>query len=215
VGLLYGLLFLYGMYVAQGIVEEKSSRVVEMLLSTIRPVQLLTGKVLGLGLLGFLQVVAISAVGLGVSLGAGLVDAPPGTLTVVGLALAWFVLGYAQYASLFASVGAVASRIEELQGLQMLAIVPVVGAFFAASSALAEPNGMVAQITALTPFTAPLVQPLRTVAGVAPAWEPFAAAVISIVTAVGLVPLAARFYSGGVLQVRQRISFRAAWRAGA
>ncbi len=211
--LLYGLLLLLGQFIAQGIVEEKSSRVIEVLVSSIRPVQLLGGKVLGLGALGFLQLIVLAVVGVVAAVVLGGIDLPPGTLTAVALSLAWFVLGYAQYASLFATVGAVASRVEELQGSLLLAYVPVIAAFFAAQTALTDPDGPVARVTALLPFTAPMVQPIRTGAGVAPGWEPPLAIAVSLVTAVALVPVAARFYSGGVLQVRRKVGFATAWRA--
>jgi len=212
--LLYGLLLLLGQFIAQGIVEEKSSRVIEVLVSSIRPVQLLGGKVLGLGALGFLQLIVLAGVGVAAAVVLGGIDLPPGTLTAVALSLAWFVLGYAQYASLFATVGAVASRVEELQGSLLLAYVPVIAAFFAAQTALTDPGGPVARVTALLPFTAPMVQPIRTGAGVAPAWEPPLAIAVSLVTAIALVPVAARFYSGGVLHVRRKVGFATAWRAG-
>jgi ABC-2 type transport system permease protein len=211
--LLYGLLLILGQFIAQGIVEEKASRVVEVLLSAIRPTQLLGGKVLGLGALGFLQLLVLAVVGVGATLVTGVLELPPGSATAIALALGWFVLGYAQYASLFAVTGSVVSRVEELQGILMLAYVPAFVAFFAAQAALNDPTGTISRVTALLPFTAPLVQPIRVAAGVAPAWEPVAAAAIGVATAVALVPVAARFYTGGVLEVHRRIGFGAAWRA--
>lgn len=209
--LLYGLLLLLGQFIAQGIVEEKTSRVIEVLFSSIRPVQLLGGKVLGLGALGFIQLLVLAVVGVAAVVAGG-IELPDGTLTALGLSLAWFVLGYAQYAALFATVGAVASRVEELQGSLLLAYMPVIAAFLAANSALGDPDGPVARVTGLLPFTAPMVQPIRAAAGVAPVWEPPLAIVISLATAIALIPVAARFYSGGALQVRHRIGFAAAWR---
>jgi len=212
--LLYGLLVLLGQFIAQGIVEEKSSRVVEVLLSAVRPVQLLAGKVLGLGALGLVQLLVLAAVGVAAALVVTGADLPPGAWTAVLLAIAWFVLGYAQYASLYAIVGAVASRVEDLQTSALLAVAPLVAAFFAAQSALREPDGLIARAAGLLPFSAPLVQPIRVGAGVVPWWEPLLAIMISLATAVVLVVVAARFYTGGVLQVRRRISFGAAWRGG-
>ena len=96
---LYTLLILIGQFVAQGVVEEKSTRVVELLLSTMRPWQLLAGKIIGLGLLGLAQIVAIAVVGVAGALGFDLVSLPGQLIGTVLSVVAWFVLGYAFYAS--------------------------------------------------------------------------------------------------------------------
>jgi ABC-2 type transport system permease protein len=100
--LLYGQLFAYGYWVAAGVVEEKSSRVVEVLLATVRPSHLLRGKILGIGLLGLGQLLLIGLVGLFASTAVGSLDFPSGAVATIGLVLVWFVLGFFFYASLFA-----------------------------------------------------------------------------------------------------------------
>ena len=113
--ILYGQLLTYGYWVASGVVEEKASRVVEILLSTIRPRELLAGKVIGLGLLGLGQLLLVAAIGLLVAAATGAVDVDADLLTAVGLSLLWFVLGYAFFACAFACAGALVPRLEELQ----------------------------------------------------------------------------------------------------
>ena len=113
--ILYGQLLTYGFWVASGVVEEKASRVVEILLSTIRPRELLAGKVIGLGLLGLGQLLLVAAVGLLVATATGVVDVDADLLIAVGLSLLWFVLGYAFFACAFACAGALVPRLEELQ----------------------------------------------------------------------------------------------------
>ncbi len=101
--LLYGQLVGYCMGVATGVVEEKATRVVEVLLAAVRPVQLLAGKVIGIGLVGLLQLLIIGALGLALAVAVNAITLPAGALGTVGLVLLWFVLGYAFYAGLFAS----------------------------------------------------------------------------------------------------------------
>ncbi|MGH8906674.1 MAG: ABC transporter permease [Egibacteraceae bacterium] len=213
VTVLYVLLIQYGQWVAQGIVEEKSSRVVEVLLAAVRPTELLAGKVLGLGALGLGQVLVTAAVGVGALLVVGSVEIPVEGWAAIGLVLAWYVLGYALYATLFAVCGAIAGRLEDLQSVVTPVIMLIVAGFFVAQYSAFNPDSTVARVAALVPFTAPLVQPLRAAAGLAAPWE-IAASIVLAVAATGLLlPLAARFYTGGALRVARRIGLRAAWRA--
>ena len=102
--LLYFQLIGYGVWVALGVVEEKSSRVVELLLATLRPWQLLAGKVIGIGLLGLAQLVLTGLVGIAAGLATGAIDVPSGILGVAGQVLVWFLLGFAFYACLYAAL---------------------------------------------------------------------------------------------------------------
>lgn len=214
VGLLYGLLFLYGQWVAQGIVEEKSSRVVEVLLSAVSPTRLLAGEVLGLGLLGFLQVLAIAGIGLGAVVLTGIVELPEGAPGTIALIIGWFVLGYATYATVFAIAGALAARVEDLQSTVMPVYVLLIGALFIAQFTAQDPGSIWSRVAGLAPFTAPLLQPLRTSVGASQPWEVVTAIGLTLLTIAVLIPLAARFYGGGVLQVSRKIGLRDAWRAG-
>lgn len=164
---LYMLLFQYGQWVAQGIVEEKSSRVVEVLLSAIRPLELLAGKVLGIGALGLVQVLFTAGVGTGVLLAVGSVEVPGEGWAAVGLVVAWYVLGYALYAAVFAVCGAIAGQVEDLQAVSGPVGLLIVVGFFVAQYSLFNPDLITATVAGLVPFTAPLVQPLRT-AGACP-----------------------------------------------
>ncbi len=92
VAVLYGLLILMGQYVAMGVVEEKSSRVVELLLSTIKPWQLLAGKVIGLGLLGLAQLLVMCVVGLGAAIGFDVLAVPGDAIGTMAQVIGWFVL---------------------------------------------------------------------------------------------------------------------------
>jgi ABC-2 type transport system permease protein len=215
VGILYGLLILYGQWVAQGVVEEKASRVVEVLVSAVRPTRLLAGKILGLGALGLLQVLLLAGIGLGAVLLTGVVELPPGALATLALVVAWFVLGYALYATLFAVSGAIVSRVEDLNGTAAPIWVLIIGALFVAQFTASTPGSAASRIAGLVPFSAPLVQPLRMSSGAAEAWEVALAIVLTLALIALLVPLAARLYTGGVLQVSRKIGLRDAWRGTA
>ena len=112
---LFGQLLVYGIWVATGIVEEKTSRVIEVLLSTVKPSHLLAGKIIGLGLLGLAQILVVTAVGLGAAAAAGAIELDADVVSAALLALAWFVVGYAFYACAYACAGALVPRQEELQ----------------------------------------------------------------------------------------------------
>ena len=208
--LLYAQLIGFGYWVASGIVEEKSSRVVELLLAKTRARPLLAGKIIGLGTIGLAQLVIFVAVGLGLATATGSVDLPPGTAGVaVGLVL-WFLAGYALYASVFAMGGALASRAEELQGTTGPITIVIMVAFFAALFGTDDPDGTMAQVTSFVPFTAPLVMPVRMAAGAVAPWEVAAAAALVAAAIVVVVQVAARVYSGGILFTRGQLKLREA-----
>jgi ABC-2 type transport system permease protein len=119
--LLYGQLFGYGIWVATGVIEEKSSRVVEVLLSAIRARQLMAGKIAGIGVLGLLQLIFIATFAIALASVTGAIDVPANSFSAAALTIGWFVLGFAFYAAMFAVAGALVSRMEELQN----AIVPI------------------------------------------------------------------------------------------
>lgn len=211
--MLYGLLIVYGQWVAQGIVEEKQSRVIELLLATVRPVELLVGKIVGLGMLGLAQILLLAAVGITGLAVTDAVDLPTSGYSALGLVVAWYVLGYLIYATLFAMAGAVVARVEDLQSAVMPVVLVLVLALIAAQAALADPTSTMATIAGLIPFTAPIMQPVLAASDATSVGEMLLAAVLAIGAIAALLPLCGRIYRGGVLATRGRVSFRAAWRA--
>ncbi len=197
---LYGQLFAYGYWVAAGVVEEKSSRVVEVLLATVRPSQLLRGKVLGIGLLGLLQLGIITGVGFLVGRLAGVVRFPGGALAVIALVLGWFLLGYAFYACLFAVAGSIVSRQEDLQATMTPLTLLIIGALFVGIEANRDPGGTLALVASFLPPTAPLSMPARLVLGEAGAVQGLLGAGLSVAATAALVPLATRVYARAVLR---------------
>ncbi len=156
---LYGQLFAYGYWVASGVVEEKSSRVVEVLLATVRPSHLLRGKIFGIGLLGLAQLLLIGVVGFIAAQGVGTLDFPSEAIATLGLVLAWFVLGFFFYASLFAVAGSIVTRQEDLPTTMTPLTILIVASFFIGISATSNPDSTLAVVASLLPFSSPLVMP--------------------------------------------------------
>lgn len=197
---LYGQLFAYGYWVAAGVVEEKASRVVEVLLATIRPSQLLRGKVLGIGLLGLCQLLLIGAAGLTAARLVGNLTFPAAALAAIGIVLVWFVMGFFFYAMLFAVAGSVASRQEDLQATMTPLTIVIVASFFIGISAVSDPSSTLATVATYLPFSAPLVLPTRMVLGQVTLWQALLSATITIASTIALLPVATRVYSRAVLR---------------
>jgi ABC-2 type transport system permease protein len=213
--LLYGQLLTYGFWVASGVVEEKASRVIEVILSAVRPRQLLTGKVLGLGLLALGHLCTIAIAGLVVGAAAGAIQLTGSLVGAAALAILWFVAGYAFYSCLFACAGALVPRQEELQSTTMPLTLLILVSFFLSFAVNEHPDGTLAHVTAFLPMTAPLTMPGRIITGDAPVWEVLASFAITLGAAAALIPLAARIYEGGVLRTGSAVKLRDAWRGGA
>jgi ABC-2 type transport system permease protein len=175
---------------------------------------LLAGKVAALALLAFAQVALIAIVTL---IGARLAGLEPGVLHALQPAIGWFVaffvIGFIMLAALWAGVGALAARQEDLNGasqpVQMLVMLPFFGVIF-----LME-NDLAMRIMSYIPFSAPVAMPVRLFNGDAAAWEPFAALLLMLVTAVALLAAGARVYEGSLLRTNGKTSWAAAWRSRA
>jgi ABC-2 type transport system permease protein len=211
--LLYGQLIGYCVAVATGVVEEKATRVVEVLLAAVRPVQLLAGKIIGIGLVGLLQLAIIGIVGLAAATAAGVITLPPDAAATIASVLLWFLLGYGFYSSLFAVAGAIVSRQEEVQNTTTPLNLLLVGSFFVAfSTSVGGTDTTHSKVTSFLPPTAPLVMPLRIAAGDAAFWQVAVSLVIMLVSIVAVVILASRLYEGAILRTGARVKLRDAWR---
>jgi ABC-2 type transport system permease protein len=211
--ILYGQLLGYGFWVATGVVEEKATRVVELLLSAIRPRQLLAGKVIGIGLLGLGQLLLIGLMGVVIGSASGQLDVTSDVVVAVGVVLAWFVLGFALYSCAFAVAGALVPRQEEIQSVTAPLTILILASFFLSFGALDDPGSSLARVLSFVPPSAPMVMPVRQIAGDAAAWEIAVSAGLTLLAAAALVALAARIYGAAVLRTGSRVSLRTAWRA--
>ena len=216
---LYMTIFIYGLNVLRGVLEEKQTRVAEVVISSLPASRLLAGKVIGVGGVGLTQLVlwgtmsyliylvrqpilakfgaAQTSMGLpDVSLGLGLI------------VLGFFVMGFMFYAGLFAAVGATVNSEQEAQQAQMPVVLLLVTSIMFLQNILTQPDSMLARILSMLPFSAPIVMPLRMTVAPVPASE-IAIALSSVALgAVASVWLASRIYRVGLLMYGKRPSIR-------
>ncbi|MDO8105922.1 ABC transporter permease [Isoptericola sp. b441] len=210
--LFYLSVLTFGMSIAQSVVEEKQSRVIELLVAALPVRWLLTGKVLGNTVMALGQIVVILGAGLAGATLAGQGQVVSQVLGASGWFVAFFLLGFVMLACLWAVAGSLASRIEDLQATTVVMQVLVIVPFFAALFAM-EP-GPVQRVLSYVPFTAPLLMPARVVLGNAAAWEPVVSASVVLLTGVVFVLVGARLYEGSLLHTSSRLKAMQAWRAG-
>ncbi|ABW09575.1 putative ABC transporter [Parafrankia sp. EAN1pec] len=212
--LIYMGLMLYGPAVSQGVVEEKSSRVVELLLSTVRPWTLMAGKVLGIGLVALIQMIVLAGGGLVAALVTGALSLPSGEATgTVIWSVVWYVIGFFLYALPFAAVGAMVSRQEDVGGISSPIVLAIVVPWVLGISIVpGDPdNGLIA-VLSLLPIFAPVLMPMRIALGVAPVWQLVLSVVLALALIGVLIRLTGRIYRNAVLRTGARVSFRDALR---
>jgi ABC-2 type transport system permease protein len=197
--LMYMVVLIYGMNVARSIIEEKTSRVFEVLLATIKPDELLAGKILGVGAVGLTQV--------GIwMVAAGLLLARAGTMSGVHLSLAqavffiiYFALGYALYSSVAAALGAMTNSEQELQQLNMFLMMPLFFCMLMLVPIITNPNSTLSRIVSEIPFCAPLLMNLRISMSMPQPWEIGLSIVLIVVTIYAVLWLSSRIYRVGIL----------------
>jgi ABC-2 type transport system permease protein len=208
--LLYIAIFTYGMWVAGGIVEEKASRVIEIVLSAIPPRELLAGKIIGLGALGLAQFASLIAVGLAVASAIDAVELPDVAVGWAALVAGWFLLGYALYACLYAVAGALVSRQEDLQTSTGALNMTVIAAYVLSFIALSDPNGVLMTVLSFVPVSAPMAMPARWLVTEVPAWQVVLAALLTLAATGATLRLAALVYARAALRLGPKLSLRAA-----
>ncbi len=202
----------YGGLVLTGVVEEKSSRVVEVLLARMPARTLLAGKVLGIGLLGLAQVGLTALAALAASASVKSVDLPAVRGSVLAWAVVWFVLGYCLYAMVYGALGSLASRIEDAQAVAAPVTVVLLAGYFVSFAAIGSPDSGWARLVSYLPVTAPFAMPNRIAMGSPAWWEPVLAAVLALAAIGGLVLFGGRVYAGAILHGGPALKLREAWR---
>ena len=216
-GFLYVSLLIYGNFVAQGVVEEKASRVVEILLAAVPPQQLLVGKLIGIGLVGLTQLVIVGAASLILSLLTNVVTIPVIGAGAVAAALLWFVLGYFFYAILFAAGGSLVSRQEDVAAVTMPITILLVAAYVVAISVWTPqlsgaPLSTTGAVLSVLPPFAPLLMPGRMASGDAPIWQVLLAVILLVAWGWVMSWLTARIYANSVLRTGGRVKLSEALR---
>ncbi|MFL6124879.1 ABC transporter permease [Actinophytocola sp.] len=211
VALLYLALLLYGSLVAQGVVEEKSSGVVEFLLAAVRPRQLLAGRVLGLGLVGLVQLAVVGVVGLVVGAAVAVLPSFGAAVAALAWGLLWYVLGFLLYAMVFAAVAALASRQEDVQSVLMPVTAVLVLAFVLGFAVLSrDPTGTATTVLSLIPPLSPILMPGRLALAAAPLWQVVLALTLTAATIVLVSRVGARIYQNSLLRRDARLTLRQA-----
>lgn len=207
--LLFVMLSQYGTWTLIGVMEEKASRVVEVLLAAIRPNQLLGGKVLGIGTLVFGQATILVgfALGLGAAVGSNILK---GTApTVVVAILGWLVLGYAFYSWVFAAAGSMVERQDQVQAIAFPVTIPLLIGYISSITAITSDHAS-AYVTTLAylPPTAPFAMPVLVSLHAVTWWEFALSALITIAATVVMARFAALVYRRAVLRTGRRVPFR-------
>ncbi len=216
--ILYMAIFLYGVNVMRSVIDEKQTRIIEVLVSSLRPFELMFGKVIGVGGVGLFQmaiwgVTAALLVSYGSVLFGALhispeqaaqVQLPPIGIGLVLLVLAYFLLGYLIYSALFAVVGASVNTEAEAQQAQMPVTMLLVVAIVLFPMVLNDPGGRMAVALGLIPFFSPIIMPIRYTASEVPLSEVVASLAVLAVSTVVVVWLAARIYRVGILMYGKR-----------
>jgi ABC-2 type transport system permease protein len=207
-------IFSFGFTVLTGVVEEKQSRVVEVVLSTVRPRDLLMGKVLGIGVLGLVQLVIFVIAAMAAAQIVGDVELPATTPGAIAMLAVWFILGYTLYSTALGFLGALASRMEEASNASTpVTVVAMVSYFVAIFAVVNDPSGPVAVVATFLPPSAPFVVPLRAAFDAITPIEVIVSIVITLAGIWALFTVGARVYAGAVLQTAGRMKIRDAWRS--
>jgi ABC-2 type transport system permease protein len=143
----------------------------------------------------------------------GQLDVTGDVIEAVGIVLAWFVLGFGLYSCAFAVAGALVPRQEEVQSVTAPLTIIILASFFLSFGALDDPGSSLARVLSFVPPSAPMIMPVRLIAGDAAVWEIVASVALTLATAMALIALAARVYGAAVLRTGSRVTLRAVWRA--
>lgn len=217
--LLYVTIFIYGQAVLRGVIEEKQTKVAEVVLSSVRATTLLAGKVLGVGAVGLTQMIIWIAASVlmaryRVSLlaqfgvNAAPIQFPPTSTGQLVVLVLFFLLGYTFYAALFAAVGAMVNTEQEAQQAQMPVVMMLVISIMFLQPVLNNPEGSLATNLAWIPFTSPIVMPLRMTAVNVAGWEVGLSLFALLAGCYIAVYVAARIYRTGLLMYGKRPTFR-------
>jgi ABC-2 type transport system permease protein len=213
--LLYMTIFIYGLNVLRGVLEEKQSRVAEVVISSLPASRLLAGKVIGVGAVGFTQLMLWMSMSfimykvrepILARFGAAQMplELPDVTLGLGLIVLAFFILGFMLYAGLFAAVGATVNSEQEAQQAQMPVVLLLVTSVMFLQNILTQPDSTLSRVLSMLPFSAPIVMPLRMTVAPVPAGE-IAIALLSVsLGALASVWLASRIYRVGLLMYGKR-----------
>jgi ABC-2 type transport system permease protein len=201
--LIYVAVLLYGISVMRSVLEEKTSRIMEVLLSSASPTELMTGKILGVGAVGLTQIIVWTVMGGVIALPSLAAQPNFGDLQLSPLMMVsfvlYFLLGYLLYSTMYATIGAITTTEQEGQQLQFLIVMPLVLSVFMLMPVIRTPDSATVVWLSMVPFFAPIVMYARIVIQTPPLWQIGLSLLLMVATIAGLVVLCARIYRVGVL----------------
>jgi ABC-2 type transport system permease protein len=213
---LYITLLVYGVATMRSVAEEKTTRIIEILASSVRPFHLLAGKILGVAAVGFTQYLIWGACGALISgYGSAMASAVrPGAsmpnihvpASLLVYAIIFFVVSYLLYASLYAALGAMVSSEEEMQQVQLPVTLIIVVAFILYPVVIRDANSTTSVIISMIPFFAPILMVLRIALQTPPFWQIALCLLISLLTTLGIVQISSKIYRVGILMYGKRPS---------
>jgi ABC-2 type transport system permease protein len=207
--LLYAVVLIYGLAVMRSVIEEKSTRILEVLLSSVTAKELLAGKILGVGAVGLTQIliwvtfaVLFSVPGLLAAKSfLGEVHIPMGGMVAFAI---FFLLGYLLYSSMYAAIGSMVNTEQEAQQMQWPAMIPIILAVFLMNAVIQHPDSTLAFWLSIIPFFAPILMLVRVLIEQPPIWQLALCIGIMLATIYGLLALASRIYRIGILMYGKR-----------
>jgi ABC-2 type transport system permease protein len=206
--LLYTAVIFYGVSVMRAVLEEKNSRVMEVLLSSATSTELMAGKLIGVGAVGLTQIAIWIVMAGAYALPALAASASTGEIRIAPLTLAafalFFVLGYLLYSSVYAAIGAVITSEQEGQQLQFIIILPLIVSVFMMGPVMRAPDAPVAVWTSMVPFFSPVLMYLRIAVQPPPVWQIALSLLLLVGTIAGILVLCARIYRIGILMYGKR-----------
>jgi ABC-2 type transport system permease protein len=235
--LIYIFIFMYGTMVMRGVIEEKTSRIVEVIISSVKPFQLMMGKILGVALVGLTQFILWILLTVIISTLAELffldlnvmatemnssdqsmilaqVDELTGGINLLQIFLAfifYFLAGYLMYSALFAAVGSAVDAEADTQQFVLPITIPLILSFLLITPIMENPDGTLAFWMSMIPFTSPVIMMVRLPFGVAN-WELALSIVILIAAFIGTTWFAGRIYRTGILMYGKKVSYKELWR---
>jgi ABC-2 type transport system permease protein len=203
------IILTYGIRITIGVGEEKATRVVEVLLTTLRPVQLLAGKVIGMGLMALGQIAAMVVVFLVLGHAVGSPEVHGVSTDVVLAAGLWLVLGYAFYCTAYAAAGSLISRQSDAYNAALPLQIPLILGYVLTYTVIyASSVNPFYHVLAFIPFTAPVTMPVLVAVGDAPWWQVGISAAITVLATVAMARLAGRVYERAILRTGARLKVR-------
>lgn len=204
--IMYVSVLMYGVYVMRGVLEEKSNRIVEVIIATVRPFELMLGKILGIGAVGLTQfllwacvLLALTAPGAAAAIGLSGVELPTLPPILLVFFVVFFVLGFLLFGTLYAGIGAAFDTEQEAQNFQMVVTLILVVPLVLMMQIINQPNGALSVVLSLVPFFTPMLMFLRMTLTTVPAWQLASSIVLMLAAIVGAAWIVGKIYRVGIL----------------